>query len=222
MSLATSAGASWGEITKVQRRRRGRRGRRLGNRLVGFQGFLITRESLFILFVLWFFILLIYGLLVLFIFIVHWFLVARQLRLLIAGQLRLLISRQVVWEESLPRANCFCLNCLLGQSLPVALPVAVSEHSGVPRGLERESVNKESSNADKPGDGSSRIQYSTLRSLDIPPCGQFRIRLPCKKRIDGLIVCKKVIDGGGWWHLKGAAGQEPAPVPAPRQPDSEG
>ena len=132
MSLATSARASRGEITKVQWRWRRRRGRRLGDWFIGFQGFLITREGLFIFFVDWFFILLIHRLLVLFIFIIHWFLVAGQLRLLVAGQFRFLISRQVIWE-SLPRANCLSSNCLRGQCLSVALPVAVSEHSGIPR-----------------------------------------------------------------------------------------
>ena len=49
----------------------------MGNWLIGFQRFLITRESLFIFFVDWFFILVVHRLLILFIFIIHWFLVAR-------------------------------------------------------------------------------------------------------------------------------------------------
>ena len=69
----------------------------MGNWLIGFQRFLITRESLFIFFVDWFFILLVHRLLILFIFIIHWFLVAWQLGFLVARQLRLLISRQVIW-----------------------------------------------------------------------------------------------------------------------------
>ena len=46
------------------------------DRLIGFQGFLVTRQGLFIFFVNWFFILLVHRLLIFFIFIIHWFLVA--------------------------------------------------------------------------------------------------------------------------------------------------
>jgi len=57
---------------------------------------------------------------------------------------------------------------LLPQSSPGVVPARCSPHCSLGT-LQRPK---------RTWDGSSRIQYSTLRSLDIPPCGQFRIRLP--------------------------------------------
>ena len=144
LSLTSSARASRGEIAKVQWRGRWRGGSCLGNRLIGFQGLLITREGFFIFFVHWFLILLILlinRLLILFIFVIHWFFVSRQFWFFITWKLRLLISRQVI-RESFPRANCLCSNSLSRQLLAVALAVAVPEHSGLPRGLERGAVER--------------------------------------------------------------------------------
>ena len=56
-------------------------------------------------------------------------------------RVRFRVARKIVLQR-FPRANCFGLTGLQWEFHPIALAVAVPEHSGLPRGLERGAVER--------------------------------------------------------------------------------